>query len=98
LKSLEVRKQILVAEAEVLRSRLEGDLEVIQQGLTAAGAQAKFIASFASIAGIVVAGFSALRGARRAGTNGKSSLTSKLFTGARAAFTLWMALRSRERG
>jgi hypothetical protein len=97
LKVLEVRKQLLIAEAEVLRTRMGEDLEVIQQGFKTVGAQAKTIASYASIAATVMAGFSALRSARKAKSNGNSSLISKLFTGLRAASAVWLALRSRQR-
>jgi hypothetical protein len=97
LNTLEARKQLLVAEAEVLRARMGKDMKIIQQGFTVVGTQAKSIASFASIAAIVVAGFSAFRGARKIQSKGKSSLISKLFTGVRAASTVWLALRSRQR-
>jgi hypothetical protein len=97
LKALDVRKQLLIAEAEVLRTRMGKDLEVIQQGFKTVGTQAKTIVSYASVAATVVAGFSALRSARKAKSTGNSSLISKLFTGVRAASTVWLALRSRQR-
>ena len=97
LKTLEARKQLLIAEAEVLRARLGKDLKIIHQGFAVVGTQAKSIASFASIAAIVVAGFSAFRGSRKIESKGKPSLLSRLFTGVRAASTVWLALRSRQR-
>lgn len=97
LKALEVRKQLLIAEAEVLRTRMGKDLEVIQRGLKTVGTQAKSIALYASFAGAVVPLLCVLRGAHKTGSNGKSSLISRLFTGVRAASTVWLALCSRQR-
>jgi hypothetical protein len=98
LKSFEIRKQVLIAEAEMLRDRRGEDLDVIQQGFKAMRTQARSIASVASIAAIVVAGVSALWRARKKGVNGKPWLISKLFTGARAAAsTACLASRSRQR-
>ena len=97
LKSFEIRKQVLIAEAEGLRARREEDLDVIQQGFKAMGSQARSIASVASIAAIVVAGVSAFWRVRKKGVNGKPWLISKLFTGDRAASTAWPASRSRQR-
>jgi hypothetical protein len=97
LKTLEARKQLLIAEAEVLRARLGKDLKIIQQGFAMVETQAKSIASFASVAAIVVAGFSAFRSARKIESTGKPSLISRLLTGVRAVSTVWLALRSRQR-
>jgi hypothetical protein len=97
LKPIEIRKQLLIAEAEVLRTQLGKDLATLQQGFNAMEEQAKSVLSVASIATTVVAGFSAFRRARQTQSNGKSSVLSTLLNSARAAATVWQALRSRQR-
>lgn len=95
LKALEIRKELLLAEAEVLRDQLGKDLNVVHQGLAAWGDQAKSAASYASIAAVVLAGISEFRRMRSAQSNGKSSLLSTLLTGARTASAVWSTLRQR---
>ena len=97
LKTLAIRKELLVAEAEVLRSQMGQDLEVIRQGLTAWEDRAKSVASYASIAATALAGVSEFRRARKTELERKPSLFSKLLAGARMAFVVWGALRSRQR-
>ena len=95
LTALQIRKELLIAEAEVLRSQMGQDLDVIRQGITAWEGQAKSVASYAAIAATVLGGFSAFRRARH--FKGKRSVFSTLLAGARMAFTVWGAFRSRQR-
>jgi hypothetical protein len=95
LKALEIRKALLIAEAQALRTQLSMDLEVVHQGFAAWRAQAKSVASCATIAAAVLAGFSEFRRLRKPEFNGKPSLFSKLLTGARTASSVWTTLRSR---
>lgn len=96
LTALKVRKELLIAEAEVLRTQLGHDLEVIHQGFTAWGDQAKSVASYASVAATVLAGVSEFRRVRKGGCNGKASFLSTFLTGARTASAVWQTLRSRQ--
>jgi hypothetical protein len=95
LKTLQIRKELLVAEAELLRAQLGHDLDVIQRGFSGLGEQAKSVASYASIITTVLAGISEFRRARKAGLGGKSSLVATLLTGIRTASSVWGMLRPR---
>jgi len=102
LTNLGIRKQLLVAEAEVQRAQMRQELEVIETGVRGFGGQARSIGSIASVAALLIAGLSALRSARararRLDRNGHhSSFFSKIFGGARLASTVWLALRSHKR-
>jgi hypothetical protein len=95
LKTLQIRKELLVAEAELLRAQLGHDLEVIHRGFSGLGEQAKSVASYASIITTVLAGVSEFRRARKAGVGDKPSFFAKLMTGIRTASAIWGTLRSR---
>lgn len=100
LTKLRIRKQLLVTEAGVQREQLRRELEIIERGVRGLGGQAKSVGSIASAAALLVAGLSAFRSARtrRLGRNGhRSSFFSKMFSGARLASTVWLALRSHTR-
>lgn len=98
LDTLETRRCLLVAEAEVQREQLRREVEVIRSGVRALGEQAKSVGSIASTVALIIAGLSAFRGARgvlRVG--GKLSMLSRIIQGARLASTVWLAYRSRKR-
>jgi len=97
LKRLGVRKELLVAEAEVLRTQLGEDLDLIHQGFTGWSERAKTVASYSSLAATALAVISRFRRPHPAGRNGKPSLLSTLLTGARAGSAIWEALRLRPR-
>jgi hypothetical protein len=94
MKPIKIRKELLVAEAELLRSQMGHDLEVIREGIIVWEGQAKSVASYATIAATVLAGFAAFRRVRQ---TGKRSVFSTLLTGARLALTVLGAIRSRQR-
>jgi len=95
LKTLQIRKELLVAEAELLRAQLGHDLEVIHRGFAGLGEQAKSVASYASIATTVFAGISEFRRARKASFGAKPSWVATLLAGIRTASSVWGMLRSR---
>jgi len=97
LKKLEIRKELLVAEAEVLRTQLGQDLDLVHQGFTGWGERAKSVASYSSIAATVLAVISQFRRPRKTELNGRPSLLSTLLTGARTGSAIWAALRLRQR-
>ncbi len=100
---LKVRKQLLVAESEVLRNQLVRDIELLRNGLGSLKEQAQAATSRVSIAGAFMAAFSAFRQARNGVAGGgaadvpaaKSSLISSLLNGVRTAAAVWSALRSK---
>jgi hypothetical protein len=98
MKPLEIRKQILIAEAEILRARIVEDIYVVRCGAKGIRRQARSIGAIASVVALVVAGFNAFKHPRSNGVApGKSSLLSRLFSGARVATGVWSALRSQRK-
>jgi len=95
LKTLQIRKELLIAEAELLRAQLGRDLDVIHRGVAGLGEQAKSVASYASIITTVLAGISEFRRARKSGGGGKPSFFVTLLSGVRTASSIWDMLRSR---
>jgi len=94
LKTLQIRKELLIAEAELLRAQLGHDLEVIQRGFSGLGEQAKSVASYASIITTVLAGISEFRRGQSASPGGKPSLISTLLSGIRTVSAIWGMFRS----
>jgi hypothetical protein len=95
LKTLQIRKELLVAEAELLRTQLGRDLDVIHRGVAGLGIKAKSAASYASIISTVLAGVSEFRRVRKSGGAGKPSFFATLLSGVRAGSAIWGMLRSR---
>lgn len=94
LSSLQARKELLLAEAALQRERLRRDVELIQSGVESLGAQAKSVGAIASVAAVAVAGLFAFRRKGTPHSNGKPTFLSKLFSRARLASTLWLAVKS----
>jgi hypothetical protein len=92
---LKLRKQLLVAESELNRSRLSEDWQAMTHGVRDVTRQAKMIAAWASSAALLVAGVTALR--RHPPTAGatKSSWLTKILSLARVASTIWLAFHAR---
>ena len=97
LKAIKIRKELLLAEAEVLREQMGQDWGVIRQGLASWGTQAKSVTSYVFIAVTALAAVSEFRRALKTESHRKPSLLSRLLAGARTAFAVWMSLRSRQR-
>lgn len=95
LKTLQIRKELLIAEAELLRAQLGHDLDVIHRGFADMGEKAKSAASYASIITTVIAGISEFRRARQPSAGGKPSFFSTLLAGIRTASTIWGSIQSR---
>ncbi len=95
LKTLQIRKELLIAEAELLRTQLGHDLDIIHRGFAGLGDQAKSVVSYASIITTVLAGVSEFRRARKSGVGGKPSFFSTLLSGVRTASAIWGMFHSR---
>jgi hypothetical protein len=89
---LETRKELLIAESELNRVGLTGDIAAMVTGLSALTERAKTYGSIASVATAVVAGVSAFRRAKPSG----SSLVETIVKGAGLVSTLWLAFRARK--
>jgi hypothetical protein len=98
MKQLDIRKQLLVAEAEVLRAQMAEDILAIRRGAKTCHRQARSMGAIASAVGLVVAGLNAFRHSKTRGNGAtvpKASMVSQLISGARFASGIWSALRSR---
>ena len=95
LNPLESRKQILIAESELNRAQLAGELAALAAGVRAFTARAKSFGSMASSAALLVAGLAAFRRGKSADTVEKPSRRQTLLKGAGLISTLWLAFRSR---
>lgn len=94
LNNILLRKQLLITEAEVHREQMRQDLRVMGRAVDGLGRKARSFGTVASVVGLVVGGFTALRGVRKSSRNGKASLFSRLFSGVRLASTLWQGWNS----
>ena len=96
MKALEIRKALLISEAEVLRNQLSQDMALIRLGFGTVQAKAKSAMSLAAVASSVIAAFSAFRWTRKRSLNGaRPSLLSTVLSGARAASAVWLSLHQR---
>lgn len=92
---LQARKELLVAESELNRMQLIGNLVALMTGVRSITDRAKSFRSIASTAAVLVAGLTVfLRGkARNAGV--KPSRLQIILKGAGLVSTLWLAIRAR---
>ena len=97
MNSLESRKQLLIAESELNRAQLVGDMAALTAGVRALTDRAKSFGSIASAAALLVAGLAALRRAKPMDAQGKPSRLQTILKGAGLISTLWLAFRSRGR-
>ena len=91
------RKQLLVAESELNRAQLAGDMAVLTAGVRTLTDRAKSSGSIASSAAVLVAGLAACRRDRAVDAKAKPSWLQTILKGAGLISTLWLAFRSRPR-
>lgn len=92
---LESRKQLLVAESELNRAELVGDLAALAAETHALTDRAKSYGSFASAAAVLVAGLAAFRrGQPATAAAAKLSWGQSILKGAGLISTLWLAWRA----
>lgn len=94
---LESRKQLLIAESELNRAQLSGDLAALTTGVHTFADRAKSLGSIASSVAGLVAGLAALKRGKPVGAGVKSSWFQSVLKGAELAGTLWLAYRARSR-
>lgn len=94
---LESRKQLLIAESELNRAQLVGDLAALTADLRTLTDRAKSFRAIASSAAVLVAGLAAFRRGKPVDADAKPSWLQTILKGAGLISTLWLAFRSRGR-
>jgi hypothetical protein len=97
LNQLQSRKQLLIAESELNRSQMTGELSAFAEDMRALTERAKSFGTIASSAALLVAGVAAFKRNQTAGGCGKPSWWQTIIKGAGLASSLWMAFRSKQR-
>ena len=92
---LESRKQLLIAESEINRAQLVGDMVAVAAGVRTLTNRAKSFGSIASTAAVLVAGLAAFQRGKPAPAAEKTSWLQTILKGADLVSTLWAAFRSR---
>jgi len=94
MNALQLRKQLLLAESELNRAQLAGDITALRAGVRALGARAKSFRAIASSAAVLVTTLAAFRGRKSADDAAKPSWFQTLLKSASLISTLWLACRS----
>ena len=89
------RRQLLIAESELNRAQLAGDLAALTTRVRSFTDRARSFGSIASSAAVLVAGLVAFRRTRVALADAKHSWQKPLLKGAGLLSTLWLAFRPR---
>jgi hypothetical protein len=97
MNSLESRKQLLIAESELNRAQMAGDLAALTAGVRTLTDRAKSFSAIASSAAVLVTGLAALRRGKSVDAEGKPSWLQTILKSAGLISTLWLAFRSRGR-
>jgi len=95
LSSLELQKQLLVAESQLNRAKLLEEWQTMTHGAVNLAHRAKTIATWTSSSALLLAGVSALRRRPPASGIAKSSWFQKILNAARMASTIWCAFGAR---
>jgi hypothetical protein len=91
---LELRKQLLIAESELNRAQLAGDMTALTEGVRTLTDRAKSFGSIASSAAVLMAGLASFRRGKPADAGAKPSWLQTILKGAGMVSTLWLAFRS----
>jgi hypothetical protein len=94
---LELRKQLLIAESELNRAQLAGDMTALTEGVRTLTDRAKSLGSIASSAAVLMAGLASFRRGKPADAGAKPSWLQTILKGAGMVSTLWLAFRSQGR-
>ena len=96
LNPLASRKQLLIAESELNRAQLVGDMTALATDVCALAVRAQSFGSIASSAAGLVAGLVAFRRDKTVAA-AKPSWVKNILKGAGLISTLWLAIRSQRR-
>jgi hypothetical protein len=94
LNPLQSRKRLLLAESELNRAQLVGDIAALDAGLRALGARAQSIESVATAAAVLFSALAAGRRAAPAKPAPKRTWLANLIQGAGLLSSLWLAFRT----
>jgi len=94
---LQLQKELLVAESELNRAQLAGDLTALTADFRAISDRAKSFGSLASSVAVLVAGLAAFRYGKPLNVAAKRSWPQTILKGAGLISTLWLAFRAPER-
>ena len=97
LNPLESRKQLLIAESELNRAQMAGDMAALTAGVRTFTDRAKSFGSIASSAAVLVAGLAAFRRGKPVDADAKPSWLRTILKGAGLISTFWLAFRSQRR-
>jgi len=99
LNPLESRKQLLIAESELNRTQMVGDMAALTAGVRTLTHRAKSFGSIASSAAVLVATVAAFRHskAKPVDADTKPSWLQTVLKGAKLAGSIWLAFRARPR-
>ena len=98
MKSLESRKQLLIAESELNRAQLVQEWRTMAVEARSLAHQARTVSSMVSAAGSLIAGVMSLRRKHSAPATEKPSWWQMLLKGAGLASSIWSEFRSHGRG
>ncbi len=97
LNAIDSRKQLLIAESELNRAHLVGDLAALSASVRALADRAKSFNSIASSAAVLGAGLAAFRRRQPLVAEVKPSWLQTVLKGAGLVSNLWLAFGSRGR-
>jgi len=92
---LELRKQLLIAESELNRVELAGDLAALTAGVRTISRRARSFGSIASSVAVLIAGLAAFQRGRRENPGARRSWLQIILKAGGLISTLWLAFRSR---
>jgi hypothetical protein len=94
---LELRKGLLIAESELNRAQLAGDMAALTAEVRTLTDRAKSFGSIASSAAVLVAALAAFKRGKPVDADAKPSWLKTILKGAGLISTLWLAFRSKRR-
>ena len=97
MNSLESRKQLLIAESELNRDHLVGEMEALASGARSLTDRAKSFGAIASSAALLAAGWAAVKRGKTVDSAVKPSWWRIIRKGAGLISTVWLTYRSKRR-
>lgn len=97
MNSLQSRKQLLLAESELNRAQLAGDMAALAVEVRALAGRAKSIGLIASSATALLVGLAAFRRKKSAPAGEGTSWLQNILKGAGLVSSLWLAFRPQTR-
>jgi hypothetical protein len=86
---------LLIAESELNRAQMVGDLAALNSGLRTLAARAQSLRTIVSSGAVLVAGLAAWRRGKAGGADAKQSWLQTMVKGAGLVSSLWLAFRPR---